>query len=237
MQIRVGLTLLLVGMAGCTRESGKMDSASGAKSVSAVTLHPAESIPIPPAPTTWVFVGEVWAGKTASFAIRDTASHSSAWYHVGDKIGNYEIIGLLGGSLLLRSGNQSLLLPLTGLEISRPASDAASGNALEAKPTVTVWADGKGVEATADRMPPELLKMYNDSKEALLAVKVPAELEPMIAQALDSKVVVIASGKDGFKRSDFPADISAKLGDATLAKINAALKAPPAAAGRGQPPK
>jgi len=72
-------------------------------------------------------------------------------------------------------------------------------------------------------MPPELLKRYNDSKEALLNAKVPAEIEPMVAQALESKVVIF-SGPDGLKRSDFPPEMAAHLDDETLAKINAAAQ-------------
>jgi hypothetical protein len=199
--------------------------------------HPNESIPAPASPPTWVFVGETWVGKTGSFAILDTTSHSSAWYRAGDKIGDFEIVGLDGASLLIRSDSQSLLLPLSGIEIFQPESDASGGNGRDSGMTLKIWSDGRGVEATPDQMPPELLKSYNDAKEAMLSAKVPPELEPMIAQALDSKVVIVASGKNGFKRADFPPEISAKLDDATLAKINADLKAAKETANKGSTQK
>ena len=235
--VSAGLGLLLFGLIGCTRETGKADSHVRQKTVAATASeqaqqatgpnlgeHRKDSIIAPPSPPALVFIGETWVGKTGSFAILDTKSRSSAWYRVGDKIGDYEIVGLQGASLLIRSDHGSLLLPLSGIEISQSESAAANGNGPASGLTLTVWSDGRRVEATPDKMPPELLKSYNDSKEAMLSAKVPPELEPMIAQALDSKVVIVASGKDGFKRSDFPPEMSAKLDDATLAKINAALK-------------
>ena len=71
------------------------------------------------------------------------------------------------------------------------------------------------------------MKQFNDSKEALLKVrdKVSADIAPMVDQALESNNLVISSGKDGLKRSDFPPEMASKLDDATLTKINAAIKA------------
>ncbi len=178
------------------------------------------------APPPFLFTGVSWLGKNGFVALQDTRTQKSAWYRLGETIDRYELAGLKDGLLLVRIQGKEFLLPLKGIELTQAAGGPAQDVTATPppSPTIKVWVNGVGVEATPDKMPPEFLKAYNDSKEALLNAKVSKNLEPQIAQALDSKIVVV-SGPDGMKRSDFPPDLAAKLDDATLAKINAAIKA------------
>lgn len=228
---------LVAGLASCSREPPVADSrpagTGGAIGKSAVPRQPV-AIPGNVPPPTFLFVGETWVGKTGYFAIRDPVSTTSAWHRVGDKIGLYEIVGTGDGMLVVRAGDHEFSVLLRGLEShaenGTPPNDPKA-TATSAAP-IKVWSNGMAVEAAPDRMPADFLKAYNDSKEALLNAKVSPDLEPMVAQALESNTVILGTAEDGFKRSDFPADISAKLSDDTLAKINAMIKADKDAASR-----
>lgn len=231
--LRVGLVLVLLGAAGCTRkeESAASPPGGAAKSDSAPRAVQNPAAPgiadaVAMAPPPFLFTGVSWLGKNGFVALQDTRTQKSAWYRLGETIDRYELAGLKDGLLLVRIQGKEFLLPLKGIELTQAAGGPAQDVTATPppSPTIKVWVNGVGVEATPDKMPPEFLKAYNDSKEALLNAKVSKNLEPQIAQALDSKIVVV-SGPDGMKRSDFPPDLAAKLDDATLAKINAAIKA------------
>jgi hypothetical protein len=242
-----GLALLPLGATGCTRKeeiaTSQQSRAEKSKTASrdvqnSTSVGIADSC-VEIAPPPFLFVGVSWLGKNGFVAIQEPNTHTSAWYRIGDKIDNYELSSLRDGLLLIRANGKEFQLPLMGIELTQVVSESvkeATASPLSS-PTIKVWANGVGVEAGPNQMPPELLKIYNDSKEALLNAKVSKDIEPMIAQALESNVVVVSSSTDGVKRSDFPPELAAKLDDATLAKINADIKAHPAAIPSGSPVK
>jgi hypothetical protein len=182
-------------------------------------------------PPTFLFIGESWTGQRGIFAIQDARTKASSWHQVGDKIGPYEIAGSRNGQLLVKANEQEFLVPLRGIAMEQksqaPGFDATS-TAQASATTIKVWVNGVGVEATPGQISPDLLNIYTDSKEALLHADVPENLKPMIDQALEATTVVHSDAKDGIRRSDLPPEISARMSDELLAKINAAVQKDPA---------
>lgn len=232
-----GSLLLLVCTIGCTR-SDPAASLSRARPAPAVRKSVAKDLPRPsqvdanatPVPPTFAWVGVTWVGPTGFFAIRDPEIGASVWHKIGDRIGNYEIVAYAEGALVVRAQAVEFRLQLSGIELPKdrggvPSANTASFSAASGEDaTIKVWSGGIAVEAAPSKMPANLLAAYTESKEAMLKARVSADVEPMIAQALESSTVIVATGPDGIKRSDFPPEVAAKLNDDTLAKINADVK-------------
>ena len=229
LRIAFGLIAVALCLSGCSRPN--QDPKVGGNTTQ-MTVGPArahQSIVADASPLPFLFVGEMLVDQTRYFAVQNTGRHTTAWYRPHDKIDEFEIIGLKDSSLQLQSASRTVFLPLNGALITseekgptRPAVQPAA----EPPPTITMYFQGKRVEGTPSQLSAEQLKEFNDSKEALLKVrdKVSPDIAPMVDQALESHNVIVASGKEGFKRSDFPPEMAAKLDDATLAKINADLR-------------
>ncbi len=234
---------LLVGIAGgCARhepEATAPAKPSGSRTVAkqdAATSSAKPSVEAPgPAradigPPQFHFVGLAQMGQASLVAIQDPATRKGAWHRIGDSVDHYELAGLQDGRLVVRASGTEYSIPLEGVEILQAAAPSPQppGPAVvadnPAPPMIKIWADGVGTETTPEKVPPELLRTYTNAKEAMLAAKVPPEYEGMLAQALESNTAYVASGPDGFKRSDFPPEIAAKLTDEALAQINAAGK-------------
>lgn len=242
----LALLLLLTGATACSQEraaQAQIDASSvnelpHNKVAQRKAVYSGEVSSAIQAPT-FFFVGESWVGKIGYFAIQDADTHASAWHRIGDRIGLYEIVGSRDGAVIVRANDQEYSIPLKGIQMTQTSPEQSS---MENKlplvtPTIKVWANGVAVEATPDRMPPELLKAYTDSKEAMLAAKVPANLEPLIAQGLESTTVYLADGRNGLNRSDMPPEVSAQMSDETLAKINAEVRTDPAFRTNASTPK
>jgi hypothetical protein len=231
------IPLLLLGSAACSKESPEttaLVAREPGRSVAAPASPPAVPHSAAPAslpPPTFLFVGESWSGPVGIFALQDPVTKASSWYQVGEKNGPYEIAGSRNGQLLVKANGQEFTVALRGISLqstsSAPSVDAPSITQ-NGPSTIKVWLNGVGVEAAPAQMSPELLRIYTESKEALLRAEVPADLKPMIAQALEATTVVHSDAKSGLRRADLPPEVSAKMSDELIEKINAAVQKDPA---------